>query len=118
MFKNVIGNKKTVDYLTSSVDSSRLAHAQLFVGPEGIGLLQIAISYAKYILCNGKNVENSDYENCQNKVIQQSHPDIHYAFPVTSTERNGKNSLINNLLEVFKIGIHIWVWKKNKGKSG
>ena len=102
MFKNVIGNKKTVDYLTSSVDDSRLAHAQLFVGPEGIGLLQIAISYAKYILCKGKNVENLDCENCQKKVIQLSHPDIHYAFPVTSTENVKSHPISDNFLKEWK----------------
>ncbi len=102
MFKNVIGNKKTVDYLTSSVDDSRIAHAQLFVGPEGIGMLQIAISYAKYILCKGKNVENSDFENCQNKVSQLSHPDVHYVFPVTSTENVKSHPVSDNFLKEWK----------------
>ena len=102
MFKNVIGNKKTVDYLTSSVDDSRIAHAQLFVGPEGIGMLQVAISYAKYILCVGKNVENSDFENCQNKVSQLSHPDVHYVFPVTSTENVKSHPVSDNFLKEWK----------------
>lgn len=102
MFKSVIGNKKTVDYLTSSVDRSRLAHAQLFVGPEGIGLLQIAISYAKYILCNAKIVENLEYENCLNKVDQLSHPDIHYVFPVTSTENVKSHPISDNFLKEWK----------------
>lgn len=102
MFKNVIGNKKTVDYLTSSVDDSRIAHAQLFVGPEGIGMLQVAISYAKYILCKGKNVENFDFENCQNKVSQLSHPDVHYVFPVTSTENVKKHPVSDNFLKEWK----------------
>lgn len=107
MFKNVIGNKKTVDYLTSSVDDSRIAHAQLFVGPEGIGMLQIAISYAKYILCKDKNVENFDFENCQNKVSQLSHPDVHYAFPVTSTENVKKHPVSDNFLKEWKEFVHL-----------
>lgn len=107
MFKNVIGNKKTVDYLTSSVDDSRIAHAQLFVGPKGIGMLQIAISYAKYILCKEKNVENFDFENCQNKVSQLSHPDVHYAFPVTSTENVKKHPVSDNFLKEWKEFVHL-----------
>jgi len=102
MFKSVIGNKKTVDYLTSSVDGSRLAHAQLFIGPTGIGLLQIAISYAKYILCNDKNVENLDCEKCINKVDQLSHPDIHYVFPVTSTENVKSHPVSDNFLKEWR----------------
>ncbi len=102
MFENIIGNKKTIDYLLSSVDSGRLAHAQLFVGPEGIGLLQIAIAYAKYILCKDKNVENFDCEKCQNKVNQLSHPDIHYVFPVTSTENVKSHPISDNFLREWK----------------
>lgn len=102
MLKSVVGNKKAVDYLISSVDDSRIAHAQLFVGPEGIGLLQIAISYAKYILCKSKNVENSDCVNCQNKVDQQSHPDVHYVFPVTSTENVKSHPISDNFLKEWK----------------
>lgn len=107
MFKSVVGNKKSVDYLSKSVDGSRLAHAQLFVGPEGIGLLQIAISYAKYILCNSKNVENSDFLTCQNKVSQLSHPDIHYVFPVTSTESVKSHPVSDNFLKEWKEFVHL-----------
>ena len=102
MFTNVIGNKKTVDYLTSSIDNSRIPHAQIFVGSEGVGLLQMAISYAKYILCNGKNVENSSYLNCSNKVNQLSHPDIHYVFPVNSTESIKGHPISMNFIEEWK----------------
>lgn len=102
MFENIIGNGKTIEYLRSSVDNDRLAHAQLFVGYEGNGLLQIAISYAKYILCKDKNVENLDCENCQNKVNQLSHPDIHYVFPVTSTENVKSHPVSDNFLKEWK----------------
>jgi DNA polymerase-3 subunit delta' len=102
MFKNTIGNKKTIDYLTSSVNDSRLAHAQLFVGPEGIGMLQIAISYAKYIVCNDKNIENSDFQTCLNKVDQLSHPDVHYVFPVTTTENIKSHPISDNFLKEWK----------------
>lgn len=102
MFKSVVGNKRSVDYLSKSVDGSRLAHAQLFVGPEGIGLLQIAITYAKYILCNSKNVENSDFDTCQIKVNQLSHPDIHYVFPVSSTENVKKHPVSDNFMKEWK----------------
>ena len=102
MFENIIGNKKTLDYLMSSIDNNRIPHAQIFVGTEGIGLLQIAQSYAKYILCNTKNVENSDFLNCSNKVDQLSHPDIHYVFPVNSTENVKGHPVSMNFMEEWK----------------
>ncbi|WP_338409675.1 DNA polymerase III subunit delta' [uncultured Flavobacterium sp.] len=108
MFENVVGNQKTIDYLTSSVDDNRLAHAQLFVGPEGIGLLEIAISYAKYILCKDKNSESADYKNCQIKVNECSHPDVHYAFPVVTTETVKSKPVSNNFLKQWKEFIRLY----------
>lgn len=102
MFENVIGNKKTLDYLASSIDNKRIPHAQIFVGSEGIGLLQIAQSYAKYILCNDKNVENLSYLSCSNKVDHLSHPDIHYVYPVNSTENIKTHPVSLNFIEEWK----------------
>lgn len=87
MFKSVIGNKKLVDYLISSVDNQRIPHAQLFVGPEGIGMLNTAIYYADYIINHNKNVENSLEKSRSNRVIELAHPDVHYVFPVINTEK-------------------------------
>lgn len=102
MFENVIGNKKTLDYLASSVNTSRIPHAQLFVGAEGVGLLHIAISYAKYILCASKNGEDKSYINCLHKVDQLSHPDIHYVFPVNTTEDVKNHPVSMNFIQQWK----------------
>jgi DNA polymerase-3 subunit delta' len=86
MFKSVIGNKKLVDYLISSVDNQRIPHAQLFVGSEGIGMLNIAINYAAYIINHEHNVEKTN-NKVSNRVIEMSHPDVHYVYPVINTEK-------------------------------
>lgn len=102
MFRNIIGNQKIIAKLVSNVDNQRVSHAQLFVGPEGIGLLQIAICYANYLLCNIQNVENSSFEICSNKVNHLSHPDVHYVFPVTSTENVKSHPVSMNFIEQWK----------------
>ena len=57
-FSKILGQTHIKNHLTKSVDEGRIAHAQLFVGPEGSGTLPMAIAYAQYILCNNTNGEN------------------------------------------------------------
>ena len=48
LFKNIIGHEHIKNHLLTSARNGRIPHAQLFVGPEGSGVLQIAIAYLKY----------------------------------------------------------------------
>ncbi|MDW5288978.1 DNA polymerase III subunit delta' [Formosa sp. PL04] len=86
LFKDILGQDHIKNHLTQSVDNGRIPHAQLFVGPEGCGTLPLAIAYAQYILCKNNNGENnSGNETCNLKFNNISHPDLHFAFPVTTT---------------------------------
>jgi DNA polymerase-3 subunit delta' len=98
LFKKVIGNKKLVDYLVSSVENQRIPHAQLFVGPEGIGMLNIAINYADYIIHQNKGTDN---HKATNRVLEISHPDVHYVFPVINTEKI-KKAVSDDYLTLFR----------------
>lgn len=85
LFSEILGQEHIKAHLTQSVNNGRIAHAQLFVGPEGSGTLPMAIAYAKYVLCNNKNNENtSGDEACNLKFQNLSHPDLHFAFPVAT----------------------------------
>ncbi|CDF81239.1 DNA polymerase III delta prime subunit [Formosa agariphila KMM 3901] len=86
LFKDILGQDHIKNHLTQSVDNGRIPHAQLFVGPEGSGTLPLAIAYAQYILCKNSNGENNTgNEACNLKFNNISHPDLHFAFPVTTT---------------------------------
>ncbi|WP_434037234.1 ATP-binding protein [Formosa sp. 4Alg 33] len=86
LFKDILGQDHIKNHLTQSVDNGRIPHAQLFVGPEGCGTLPLAIAYAQYILCKNSNGENNTgNESCNLKFNNISHPDLHFAFPVTTT---------------------------------
>ena len=88
LFSEILGQKHIKNHLTTSVDSGRIAHAQLFVGPEGSGTLPMALAYAQYILCGNKNGENNGgNESCNLKFKNFSHPDLHFAFPVTTSDK-------------------------------
>ena len=88
LFKDIIGHQDTKDRLVKSVHENRISHAQLFLGAEGSGALQLAIAYAQYICCKTKT-DNDSCGKCPscikyNKLI---HPDLHFVFPVV-TKKN------------------------------
>ena len=78
-FDNIIGQEHLKNHLTQSASNGRIPHAQLFVGPEGTGVLQMAIAYAESILC----VNN---EACHLKFKSFSHPDLHFVYPTVTTD--------------------------------
>ncbi|WP_348798287.1 ATP-binding protein [Flavobacterium adhaerens] len=82
-FTKILGQEYIKNHLQKSVDSGRIAHAQLFVGPEGSGTLPMAIAYAQYVLCNSNQVLN---ESCVLKFEKISHPDLHFIYPTVTTE--------------------------------
>ncbi len=88
LFSDILGQDHIKKHLTFSVDNGRVPHAQLFVGPEGSGTLPLAIAYAQYILCSNQNSENNGgNEACNLKFANFSHPDLHFAYPVTTNDK-------------------------------
>ena len=87
-FNQIIGQNYLKNHLTKSALLDRIPHAQLFVGPEGSGVLATAIAYAQFILCNNTNLENTDGNaSCNLKFNTLTHPDLHFIYPtVTSPE--------------------------------
>ncbi|SDG76084.1 DNA polymerase III subunit [Winogradskyella thalassocola] len=102
-FSKVLGQKHIKNHLTTSVDAGRIAHAQLFVGPEGSGTLPMALAYAQYILCSNVNGENTGgKESCNIKFKNFSHPDLHFAFPVTTSDKVKSKPVSKYYLEEWR----------------
>ncbi len=96
LFSKIIGQTFIKNHLTASVDAGRIAHAQLFVGPSGTGVLPMAIAYAQYILCNNAQGENTNgSHSCNLKFENISHPDLHFAFPVAVSADVKKHPVSN-----------------------
>lgn len=88
LFSEILGQSHLKKHLTNTVDSGRIPHAQMFVGPEGSGTLPMAIAYARYILCQNKNGENTGGDSaCNLKFEHLSHPDIHFIYPTVTTSK-------------------------------
>ncbi len=102
-FEDIIGLENIKSYLKKTVNEDKIPHAQLFVGAEGSGTLITAIAYAQYILLHNAK----DKQACKLKCEKLAHADLHFTYPVTTTDSVKKNptsdSFINQWREfVFK----------------
>ena len=99
-FKDVIGQEALKEKLRREVDEGHIPHAQLFCGPSGVGKLALALAYARYLCCTNR----SDGEACGHcQSCKQwdllMHPDVHFMFPIVSSEKKKKTICADYLTE-------------------
>ena len=58
-FADIIGQSDIKAQLTQGVREGRVAHAQLFLGPEGSGTLPMALAYLQYLSCENRTEHDS-----------------------------------------------------------
>lgn len=80
LWEEVAGQNEIKEKLRESVSEGRISHAQLFVGKEGSGALGLAIAYAAEILAQDHG------EAALAKVKSLQHPDLHFSYPVATTD--------------------------------
>lgn len=103
LFRDLVGQLHIKRHLTTSADNHRIPHAQLFVGPEGVGTLPMAIAYAQYLLCKNNNGENQGgSSSCNSRFNNYSHPDLHFAFPVATTGKVKQHPVSSHFLEEWR----------------
>ncbi|WP_026776026.1 DNA polymerase III subunit delta' [Polaribacter sp. Hel_I_88] len=98
LFNQIIGQEHIKKHLQTSAENGRIPHAQLFVGKEGCGTLPMAIAYAQYLLCNFSD----DADACNIKCNKLQHPDLHFAFPVTTNDSVKKHAVSDLFLEDWR----------------
>jgi len=103
LFKNVLGLEHIKNHLLTTAETGRVAHAQLFVGPEGSGVLPMAIAYAQYLLCGNTGSENDGGNTvCNTKCNSLTHSDLHFAFPVSNSEKVKSHAVSDHYLEEWR----------------
>jgi DNA polymerase-3 subunit delta' len=117
LFADIPGQEETKRTLINSVIKSHIAHAQLFIGKEGSANMAMALAYGTYINCENRGPNDSCGEcaSCS-KFKKIIHPDLHFVFPVNTTEavpkdpvsalfmKDWRNFIINNPYA----NIHSW----------
>lgn len=105
-FKDIVGQRVLINKLTEIIDSGRISHAQMFLGPNGYGSLALAISYAQYLNCqhpvHHTAIADGQWQTADGtptdlradacgtcpsckKYQQLAHSDLHFIFPTTTT---------------------------------
>ncbi|AZQ43136.1 DNA polymerase III subunit [Nonlabens ponticola] len=92
----VIGLDHIKNHLKSTVSNDRVAHAQLFIGSNGCGVLPLALEYAKNILAS-----NGD-KDAMRRVEQLVHPDLHFVFPVATTTRITSKPVSDDFIQEWR----------------
>lgn len=74
----LLGHDSVRDWFVKSHENNRLANTYLFVGPEGIGKKQLALTLAQSLLCETNFVSLEPCETCSGciQVANQTHPDL------------------------------------------
>lgn len=93
-FSAIPGQEHIKKQLLASSSGNRIAHAQLFVGKEGSGTLAMALAYARTLLCVGGSIE----DDCNKKYTSFSHPDLHFAYPVATSDKVKSHPISENYI--------------------
>lgn len=102
-FSEIPGNLQIKNKLIRTVLDHRVSHAQLFFGPENSSKLALAIAYAQFINCTGKQAATplagdgaqgsfpgiDSCGVCPSCIKYQKlvHPDLHFIYPVANTKK-------------------------------
>lgn len=85
-FAEILGQGQAITLLRRSIETGRLAHALLFVGPKGVGRFTTAVTLAKALNClNGAQGESCDRCVACVKITKGIHPDVHLVSPEGAT---------------------------------
>lgn len=101
-FLEVIGQKHLKTHLSKTIENGRIPHAQLFSGVNGSGLLPMAIAYACELLCSQYEKDSPEYKSCKSKVSKLAHPDLHFVYPVNTSDDIKKNAVSDNYAEGWR----------------
>ncbi len=81
-FDQIYGHRSQINAFQESITLGRVPHAQLFVGPEGVGMLWVAIAFMRSVFC-----QDSDSSACDLKFDRLTHADLHFVFPVAANAK-------------------------------
>lgn len=97
-FKDIIGQQDVIERLVKDAQAGTVPHALLFCGPEGVGKLQTAIAFARYLLCRDKGAGADSCGTCPScvKMDKLVHPDLHFVFPVINKSKTAGRSTVSD----------------------
>jgi DNA polymerase-3 subunit delta' len=99
----VIGQDKAVNSLKRSLSEGTLSHAYLFIGPEHVGKMTLAVTLAQALNCTSDDRPCGECSACR-RIASGKHPDIHIVRrdDVSESEESAqrKNIIIDQIREL------------------
>ena len=119
-FRDIVGQQEVIERLVKDAQRGTVPHALLFCGPEGVGKLQTAIAFSRYLLCRDKGSAAESCGTCPAcvKMDKLVHPDLHFVFPVINKSKSAGSSTISDdeiatwrdtVLEQHYFGFEEWL---------
>jgi len=118
LFSEIPGQEEIKQRLIRSVLHDRVSHAQLFAGGPGTMKLPMAMAYARFLCCTRRVIPDGDTSRadacgtCPScvKFSSLAHPDLHFVFPVSTSDSVEKNPTSDQYLKQWRE-----LWKQRKG---
>ena len=97
-FRDIIGQQEVIERLVKDAQAGTVPHALLFCGPEGVGKLQTAIAFARYLLCRDKRTGTDSCGTCPScvKMDKLVHPDLHFVYPVINKSKSSERTTVSD----------------------
>lgn len=121
-FSQLRGLRRPVELAQRAVESGKLSHAILLLGPEGTGQMAFALALAAFLNC--KSPENGDAcGKCPDclKTAKMIHPDLHFILPATGLGQSDSfdKSPTAEVLNAFRTSFleNPWIELDDWGKS-
>jgi DNA polymerase-3 subunit delta' len=107
-FAQVIGQQTLKQRLTGAFKEGRIAHALMFLGPEGSGNLALALAFAQYIACPNRSESDScgACPTCK-KMDQHQFADLHYTFPFFNKSEGSEKTTCNDWLTPWRAHLRL-----------
>lgn len=74
---NSLGQDDAIKLFSFAKSENRLAHAYLFVGPNGVGKTTLAEDFTRFLFCENENRPCGNCVQCK-RVISKIHTDLHW----------------------------------------
>ena len=84
-FRDILGQERVLEYLKAAFNRGRLAHAYLFLGPEGVGKESVARALAAALNCAELREDGDACGICPSckRLAAGAYPDLHVIYPTS-----------------------------------
>ncbi len=95
----IIGQSRPKQILRRALEHQRVPHAYLFNGPDGVGKVAMALSFAQAMFCTAENERPcGECKNCR-RIHTFQHPDVTFLFPSSAKSVDEERKVLDSIQE-------------------